>query len=140
MRPDRIIIGEVRGGEVFDLLQAMNTGHEGSMTSVHANTPGESLSRMETLYLLAGYEVPYHVIRKQMASAIDFIIQISRDRDGNRMISHISELTGMEKDVILLQHIALHEEGNLVSTGIAPKSMKRIHEKGGLSLNFVDNF
>jgi pilus assembly protein CpaF len=111
MRPDRIIIGETRGGELFDLLQAMNTGHDGSMTSVHASSGGECLSRMETLFLLAGFEIPLNVVRKQMSSAIQFIIQLGRDKEGNRMISEIIEICGMEGSTMLIQTIATREDG-----------------------------
>lgn len=136
MRPDRIIIGETRGGELFDLLQAMNTGHEGSMSSIHSNSPGECLSRMETLFLLAGYDVPFHVVRRQISSAVDFIIQISRDRDGKRVISSIQEITGMESNSILSQTIAKRENGRLEITGVSPKIMEKLHRYGGLNKDF----
>ena len=141
MRPDRIIIGEVRGGEMFDLLQAMNTGHEGSMTSVHANSPGECLSRMETLYLIAGFDVPYHVVRKQMSQAIDVIVQISRARSGKRVVSHLSEITGMEGDVISMQTIATYNEDKdaLVFTGIPSSRIKQLHDRAGLPIDFFNN-
>lgn len=140
MRPDRIIIGETRGGELFDLLQAMNTGHEGSMTSVHANSCGECLSRMETLFLLAGIEIPLTVVRKQMASAINFIIHLGRDSEGNRVINEITEICGMEGPVIIAQTIAAREDGVLLFKGIAPKIMDRLHDQGGLPMNFFENF
>lgn len=137
MRPDRIIIGEVRGDELFDLLQVMNTGHEGSMSSIHANTPYEALSRMETLYMLAGYEVPYHVIRRQMASAIHFIVQIARDSDGNRVLHSLIQVTGMENDRITHQTILERDEGGILRhTGITPKFMDRLNERGGIPLDF----
>ena len=137
MRPDRIIIGEVRAGEVFDLLQAMNTGHEGSMTSVHANSPSECFSRIETLFLLAGFNVPVVVVRKQIAQALDFIIQISKDRDGNRIVDQILEVTkGMEGNNILSQTIAKHENGMLSATGITPKNMAKIHDASGIGLDY----
>lgn len=139
MRPDRIIIGETRGGELFDLLQAMNTGHEGSMTSVHSNSAGECLSRMETLFLLAGFEIPLTVVRKQMASAIDFIIQLGRDEEGNRVIQEIIEISGMEGPVILTQKILERDdEGHLKFTGFAPKSLEKLHKFGGLPINFFE--
>ena len=138
MRPDRIIIGEVRGGELFDLLQAMNTGHDGSMSSVHANSPGECLSRMENLFLMAGYDVPNQVVRKQMAQGIDFILQLGRDRDGSRVINQIMEITGMEGNNILSHIIAKREDGRLVRTGITPKNMERLNHMGGLPLNFFN--
>jgi pilus assembly protein CpaF len=136
MRPDRIIVGEARGGELFDLLQAMNTGHDGSMSSVHANSPGECLSRMETLFQLAGFDIPYHVVRRMMSSAVDMIIQISRNREGERVVSAISELTGMEGSNILSHQIALIDNGVLRSSGITPKNMETLHTKGELPMNF----
>src|SRR6478672_4920273 len=105
MRPDRIIVGEVRGAETLDMLQAMNTGHEGSLTTIHANAPRDALSRLETLVLTAGVELPHRAIREQIASAFDLLVQIQRLVDGTRRISHISEVVGMESDVITLQDI-----------------------------------
>jgi pilus assembly protein CpaF len=105
MRPDRIIVGEVRGAETLDMLQAMNTGHEGSLTTIHANSPRDALSRLETLVLTAGVELPHRAIREQIASAFDVLVQIQRLVDGSRRISHISEVVGMESDVITLQTI-----------------------------------
>ncbi len=105
MRPDRIIVGEVRGAETLDMLQAMNTGHEGSLTTIHANAPRDALARLETLVLTAGAELPHRAIREQIASAFDLLIQIQRLVDGSRRISHISEVVGMESDVITLQDI-----------------------------------
>jgi pilus assembly protein CpaF len=105
MRPDRIIVGEVRGAETLDMLQAMNTGHEGSLTTIHANSPRDALSRLETLVLTAGVELPHRAIREQIASAFDVLVQIQRLVDGSRRISHISEVVGMESDVITLQAI-----------------------------------
>lgn len=139
MRPDRIIIGETRGGELFDLLQAMNTGHDGSMTSVHSSSGGECLSRMETLFMLAGFEIPIPVVRRQISSAVQFIIQLGRDKEGSRIITEIIEVCGMEGSTILLQPIAIREEGFLVFKGMAPKSMNQLHERGGLPLNFFEN-
>lgn len=139
MRPDRIIIGEVRGGELFDLFQAMNTGHDGSMTSVHSSSANECLSRMETLFLLAGYDIPMIVVRKQMASAIQFIIQLGRDKEGNRVISEIIEVCGMEGSIILVQTIASREDGFLEFKGITPKCIERLNRQGGLPLNFFEN-
>lgn len=136
MRPDRIIIGEARGGELFDLLQAMNTGHDGSMTSIHASSSGECFSRMETLYLMAGFDVPHHVVRRQIATAVDLVIQISRTRDGQRIIHHIAEVSGMEGNVIGSQTIAHSPEGMLVSTGLPSVHIKKLHEHGGLPLDF----
>lgn len=139
MRPDRIIIGETRGPELFDLLQAMNTGHEGSMTSVHANSGGECLSRMETLFLLAGFEIPLVVVRKQMASAINFIVQLGRDTEGQRVIVEIIEVCGMEGQTMLTQTIASREDGFLRFKGIAPKVFDSLHRDGGLPYNFFEN-
>ncbi len=140
MRPDRIIIGETRGAELFDLLQAMNTGHEGSMTSVHANSAGECLSRLETLFLLAGFEIPLIVVRKQITSAINFIFQLGRDSEGQRVITEIIEVCGMEGPVILTQPIALREDGLLKFKGIAPRSSEQLSRLGGLPVNFFDSF
>ena len=140
MRPDRIIIGETRGGELFDLLQAMNTGHDGSMTSVHASSAGECLSRMETLFLLAGFEIPITVVRKQMSTAIQFIIQLGREKDGQRVINEIIEICGMEGPTVLVQTIASREDGVLRFRGMAPKTMDRLHRHGNLPLNFFENF
>ena len=139
MRPDRIIIGETRGGELFDLLQAMNTGHDGSMTSVHASSGGECLSRMETLFLLSGVEIPLNVVRRQMSSAIQFIIQLGRDKEGNRVINEIIEVCGMEGNTMLIQPIAVREEGFLEFKGIVPKNMEKLHRVGGLPMNFFEN-
>jgi len=140
MRPDRIIIGETRGAELFDLLQAMNTGHEGSMTSVHANSGGECLSRMETLFLLAGFEIPLVVVRKQMASAINFIVQLGRDNEGNRVIQEIIEVCGMEGPTVLMQPLAERIDGVLQFKGLAPKSFDVLQRDGGLPNNFFENF
>jgi pilus assembly protein CpaF len=139
MRPDRIIIGETRGAELFDLLQAMNTGHEGSMTSIHANTGGECLSRMETLFLMAGFDIPLVVVRKQLASSINFIIQLGRDQEGKRVITEIIEVCGMESSVLLTQQIAKREDGMLLHQGFVPKKIFEIHKNAGLPLNFFDS-
>jgi pilus assembly protein CpaF len=138
MRPDRIIIGEVRGGEFFDLLQAMNTGHEGSMSSVHANDPAQCLGRLENLFLMSGHDLPYHVVRKQMTQGIDFIIQVGRSREGERIITQIMEITGMEGNNILSQNLAVYEDGKLGGTGISAKNMERLHRDGGLELDFFN--
>ncbi|TNF01217.1 MAG: CpaF family protein [Deltaproteobacteria bacterium] len=136
MRPDRIIIGEIRGGELFDLLQAMNTGHDGSMTSVHANNPGECIQRLETLFLLAGFEVPFHVVRRSISTAVDLIIQVSRNREGKRVISQIQEITGMEGTTVLSQTIAAYEDDKLEFQGIVPKNMAKLNHMGGLPIDF----
>ncbi len=136
MRPDRIIIGEVRGGEFFDLMEAMNTGHDGSMCSIHANSPSECLNRMENLYMMSDIELPMIVVKKQIATAINFIVQIGRDRSGQRRVTSIAEITGIEGTNILMQHLAKYEDGVLVSTGIAPKIMSNLNQKGDLPLDF----
>lgn len=140
MRPDRIIVGEVRSGEALDMLQAMNTGHDGSLTTGHANTPRDMLSRLETMVLMSGMNLPIKAIRDQVASAIDLIVQQSRLMDGSRRITHITEVQGMEGDVIILQDIFKFEQkgldskgkvkGEFVSTGIMPKFVQKLKEKG----------
>jgi pilus assembly protein CpaF len=105
MRPDRIIVGEVRGAETLDMLQAMNTGHEGSLTTIHANSPRDALSRLETLVMTGGVELPHRAIREQIASAFDLLVQITRLVDGSRRVTAISEVLGMESDVVTLQDI-----------------------------------
>lgn len=130
MRPDRIIIGEVRGEEAFDLLQAMNTGHDGSMCTIHANNPGETLSRLESLFLFSGFDIPMKAIRQQMSTAIDFIIQLDRTRDGKRIVSRIAEVSNLEGDKILLQDIGVRTEEGPVFTGLVPKRMQTLMEYG----------
>jgi len=105
MRPDRIIVGEVRGPETLDMLQAMNTGHEGSLTTIHANSPRDALSRLETLVMTAGVELPHRAIREQISSAFDVLVQISRLVDGSRRCTHITEVLRMESDVITMQDL-----------------------------------
>ncbi|HVM63521.1 MAG TPA: CpaF family protein, partial [Acidimicrobiales bacterium] len=141
MRPDRIVVGECRGGEALDMLQAMNTGHDGSLTTIHANSPRDSLARLETLTLMAGFDLPVRAIREQMASALDLIVQIGRLRDGTRRIVAVSEVQGMEGDVITLQDLFLFDfgmgvdsdgrfKGHLKSTGIRPKFSERLADLG----------
>lgn len=140
MRPDRIVVGEVRGGEALDMLQAMNTGHDGSMTTVHANNPRDSLSRLETQVLMGGIELPAKAIRQQIAAAIDIVIQLSRLRDGSRKITAISEVVGMEGDTITMQDIFMlksegaDSEGNLKNelalTGVRPQILDRLFDMG----------
>ncbi len=141
MRPDRIVVGECRGGEALDMLQAMNTGHEGSLTTVHANTPRDCIARLETLCLMAGFDLPVLVIRKQIASAVDLIVQQARLRDGSRKIIQITEVQGMEGDTVVLQDIFLYKaapfaqgdketEGRLEPVGIRPRFMPRLEEAG----------
>jgi pilus assembly protein CpaF len=130
MRPDRIIVGEVRGAEAFDMMQAMNTGHEGSLTTIHANSPRDALARLENMVLMAGYELPITAIREQIASAIHLIIQISRLADGSRRVVSVSEITGQEGNTITMQDLFVFERGGvdaeghilgeLVPTGIRP--------------------
>jgi pilus assembly protein CpaF len=109
MRPERIIVGEVRGPEAFDLLQAMNTGHDGSMGTLHANSPREAISRMESMILMGGYALPTKVIREMITGSVDIIIQASRMRDGSRKITHITEVLGMEGEVVTLQNLMVYE-------------------------------
>ena len=141
MRPDRIVVGECRGGEALDMLQAMNTGHDGSLTTTHANTPRDAMTRIETLVMMAGYDMPIRAIREQMASAVDLVIQIGRQRDGSRKISHITEVQGLEGDVIILQDIFLFdfaagvgEDGKLLGTlqptGVRPKFAEKLADHG----------
>ncbi len=134
MRPDRIVVGEVRSGEALDMLQAMNTGHDGSLTTGHANTPRDFLSRLETMVLMAGMELPIRAIREQISSAIDIIIQQARLSDGTRRITHITEVQGMEGDVIVLQDIFKYNnqglEKGFTPTGIRPKFVDRILAEG----------
>ncbi len=139
MRPDRIIVGEVRAGEALDMLQAMNTGHEGSMTTLHANSPRDMLSRLETMVLMAGMELPHRAIREQIASAVDLVVHEDRMRDGSRKITSISEIQGMEGDVITMSELYRFEQtgfengkviGRLRPTGLRPKFMYKIQEAG----------
>jgi pilus assembly protein CpaF len=120
---------------VFDLLQAMNTGHEGSMTSVHANTPSECLLRLENLYFLSGYDLPIKALRYQISSAVDFIIQLKRDKEGRRLVSQITEISNMEGDKILTQDIGINKSGELKFTGLVPSSFERL-QKAGLPKEF----
>jgi pilus assembly protein CpaF len=135
MRPDRIIVGEVRGAEALDMLQAMNTGHDGSMTTLHANSPRDALSRLETMVLMAGMDLPHRAIREQIASAIDLIVHQERMRDGVRRVVSIAEVVGMEGDTIVMQDIFRFQQvgvedgkviGRLRPTGIRPKFMEKL--------------
>ncbi|HEY5765342.1 MAG TPA: CpaF family protein [Candidatus Deferrimicrobiaceae bacterium] len=140
MRPDRIIVGEVRGGEALDMLQAMNTGHDGSISTIHANSPRDALSRVETMVLMAGFDLPTRAIREQSSSALNVIIQVARLSDGTRKIVKVSEVTGMEGDTIVMQDIFLFEKrgldpegkilGQFRATGIRPKFLETIHTAG----------
>lgn len=138
MRPDRIIVGEVRGGEVFDLLQAMNTGHEGSMTSVHANSPGECLGRLENLFLLSGYDLPLKALRYQISSAVDYIIQIKRSKTGERVVQQVTEIAGMEGERILMQDIGVMKDDGFAFTGLVPSNVAKL-QKVGLPKDFFIN-
>jgi pilus assembly protein CpaF len=141
MRPDRIVVGEVRGGESLDMLQAMNTGHDGSLSTVHANTPRDAIARLETLVLMAGMDLPLRAVREQVASAVDVIVQISRLRDGTRRITHVTEVQGMEGDTVTLQDAFLFDYsggtdlngriiGRAVPTGVRPRFTQRFEELG----------
>ncbi len=139
MRPDRIVVGECRGGETLDMLQAMNTGHEGSMTTIHANNTRDAISRLETMVLMSGMELPVRAIREQIASAMDLIVQLARFRDGSRRVVAITEIQGMEGDVITTADIFKFEQsgfennkviGRLRPTGIRPKFMQKIEDAG----------
>jgi pilus assembly protein CpaF len=139
MRPDRIIVGEVRGPEALDMLQAMNTGHEGSMTTVHCNSPRDALSRLETMVLMAGYELPVKAIREQITSALHLIMHLDRMPDGRRIVTRVTELQGMEGDTILLQDIFAYRQfagengrvqGELCATGLRPKFLDKLAEEG----------
>jgi pilus assembly protein CpaF len=139
MRPDRIIVGECRAAEALDMLQAMNTGHEGSMTTVHANTARDAISRLETMVLMAGFDLPVRAIREQIASALHLILQVTRLPDGKRVITSLTEVQGMEGDIILLQDVFKFETipsadkkyaGELVATGLRPKFVDKLIEHG----------
>ena len=141
MRPDRIVVGEVRDGAALDMLQAMNTGHDGSLTTVHANTPRDALARLETMVLMAGMDLPVRAIREQIASAVDLIIQVSRLRDGTRRITHITEVVGMEGEVVTLQDLFVFDYkagmdaagrflGTLQATGLRPTFLEGLSAHG----------
>lgn len=140
MRPDRIIVGEVRGGEAFDMLQAMNTGHDGSLTTVHANKPRDALARVENMVSMAGFELPMTAVRKQIASAINIIVQLSRLEDGSRRVTSIQEVSGMEGDIITLSEIfkfdrtGINEQGivqgRYIATGLIPGCLGKLQRMG----------
>jgi len=139
MRPDRIVVGEVRGGEALDMLQAMNTGHDGSLTTGHANSPRDLLSRLETMVLMAGVELPVKAIREQIVGGIQLIVHQSRMKDGSRKITKVTEIAGMEGDVITLQDIFVFEEqglsqgkvqGAFKATGVIPKALPALEARG----------
>ncbi|MGF7185894.1 Flp pilus assembly CpaF family ATPase [Desulfitispora alkaliphila] len=143
MRPERIVVGEVRSGEALDMLQAMNTGHDGSLTTGHANSPRDMLARLETMVLMAGMDLPVRAIREQISSAIDLIVQQSRLRDGTRKLTYITEVQGMEGDKVVLQDIFKYEtkgvdskgklKGSFKATGIKPKFVEKL-EAAGISI------
>ena len=139
MRPDRIVVGECRGGEALDMLQAMNTGHDGSLTTMHANSPREALARLETLVLMAGIDLPVRAIREQIASAIDLLVHIERGRDGVRRVTRVTSVDGMEGELVTLSDVFLFEVepgvdggvgGTMRPTGVRPKLAERLAEAG----------
>ena len=140
MRPERIVVGECRAGEALDMLQAMNTGHDGSLTTVHANTPRDAISRLETMVAMSGLDLPKSAVRSQIAAAIDLVIQQQRLVDGSRRVTSVQEVTGMEGEVITMQEIfrldrkGVDENGKviaeLVSTGIRPKFVEKLAAEG----------
>jgi pilus assembly protein CpaF len=139
MRPDRIIVGEVRDDAALDMLQAMNTGHDGSMTTVHSNSPRDTLARIETMVLMAGMELPVRAIREQVASAVDLVVHQERLRDGTRKVTNITEVSGMEGDIITMTDLFVFEQtgfedgkviGRLRPTGLRPKFMDKIEISG----------
>ncbi len=140
MRPDRIVIGEVRGQEAFDMLQAMNTGHDGSLTTIHANTPRDALSRVENMVTMSGFDLPVRTIRSQIAAAINVVVQLERMEDGKRRVVSVSEINGMEGDVITMSEIfkferrGVDENGNIIgrfiSTGMIPRFHERMKQRG----------
>jgi pilus assembly protein CpaF len=141
MRPDRIVVGEVRDAAALDMLQAMNTGHDGSICTVHANSPRDTLARIETMVLMAGVDLPVRAIREQVSSAIDLVVQQARFKDGSRHVTHITEVVGMEGDVITMQDIYRfdydagfdaegHPKGTLVTTGLRPKFLSKLAQSG----------
>jgi pilus assembly protein CpaF len=140
MRPERIIIGECRGAESLDMLQAMNTGHEGSMTTLHANSPRDGLGRLETMIMMAGFELPLKAMRTQIASAGDLIVQASRLQGGSRKVTYITEVVGMEQDTVTLQDIYRYDKegvdengrayGKFIATGVRPAFMTRLESAG----------
>jgi pilus assembly protein CpaF len=140
MRPDRIILGEIRGSEAIDMLQAMNTGHDGSMCTVHANRPREALTRLENMVGMSGINLPSKAVRTQIAAAVNMIVQVSRMRDGVRRITHVMEIVGMEGDVITTQDLFLYQfegedkdgilQGTFQSTGIRPAFLPKAEYYG----------
>jgi pilus assembly protein CpaF len=141
MRPDRIVVGEVRGAEALDMLQAMNTGHDGSICTIHSNTPRDSLSRLETMVLMSGMDLTVRAVREQVASAVQLIVHQSRLKDGTRRFTHVTEVVGLEGDIITLQDIFVFDYkagvdengrhlGSLKPTGLRPKFLDKLDDKG----------
>ena len=141
MRPDRIVVGEIRDAAALDMLQAMNTGHDGSISTLHANTPRDALARLETMVLMAGMDLPVRAIREQVSSAVDLIIQQTRLKDGTRRITAVTEIVGMEGDIITTQDVFLFDyaagtddlgrfKGGLKSTGLRPRFIERLRDHG----------
>jgi len=139
MRPDRIIVGEIRAEEALDMLQAMNTGHEGSMTTAHSNSPRDTLSRIETMTLMAGMDLPIRAIREQISSALELVVHLDRMRDGTRKVTYITEIQGMEGDVVTMTDLFVFEQtgfeegrviGRLRPTGLRPRFVDKIEASG----------
>jgi len=140
MRPNRIVIGEVRGEEALDMLQAMNTGHDGSLTTIHANSPRDAIARMETMALMSNLNLPEIAVRRQIASAVTIVLQVSRLSDGTRRVTHLTEITGMEQDTVSMQDVFVFEKqgvstdghviGTFTSTGIRPKFADKLKASG----------
>jgi pilus assembly protein CpaF len=149
MRPNRIIVGEVRGEETLDMLQAMNTGHDGSLTMVHANSPRDAIARLETMVLMANLNLPERAIRKQIVSVVTLVLHMARFNDGSRRLTHITEITGMEGDVVLMQDVFVFEKqgvspegrtlGTFTATGIRPRFEDKLNATGiSLPVNFFE--
>jgi pilus assembly protein CpaF len=140
MRPDRIILGECRGEEAFDMLQAMNTGHDGSLTTLHANTPRDAVARLETMVMMTGFDMPIKAMRQQIASAVNILIQASRLQGGIRRVTSITEIVGMEQDTVVMQDIYKYVQegidetgrarGHFEATGIRPNFMNKLEAAG----------
>jgi pilus assembly protein CpaF len=141
MRPDRIVVGEVRGGEALDMMQAMNTGHDGSISTIHCNSPRDALARLETMVLMSGMELGVRAVREQISSALNLIVHQSRLKDGTRRMTHVTEIVGMEGDIITLQDVFLFDYsagidengkflGSLKSTGLRPRFIDKLAERG----------
>ncbi len=149
MRPNRIIVGEVRGEEALDMLQAMNTGHDGSLTTIHANSPRDAIARMETMAMMANLNLPEKAVRKQIASAVTLVLQVARFADGSRRLTHVTEITGMEDDIVSMQDVFVFEKqgvsadgrtlGAFTATGIRPKFADKLKASGiSLPANFFE--